>query len=109
MSEQDYVRAQCPLPDCGEDLHLTWHQGRPVYLYDLGVADKGIEADSAHTQNWEIICEGGHTVMVPGEAYCPCDADDCPHDDQFDNSDEFRVFMPRDVRRLRELIEWGGR
>lgn len=54
---------RCGLPDCGATLHMVWH-------YDMAIpagATVGLLADakSHHTSSWEVICEEGHTVLLP--------------------------------------------
>lgn len=85
--------ARCPLPACGEPLHITWTLGRPVFLDDT--AGLLSNPSNAYTSHWTIDCEGGHTILTPpdtaedtytfGACRCeptdPDDGTDCGHGD----------------------------
>ena|ERR1700733_4288032 len=88
-----YAAAHCGVPGigapCGADLHIRWTADRLIYLTD-SARDIG-EPMSAGMVSWEVVCEAGHTVLVPPdtaeESYlfggCTCDPDDGPSPDQF--------------------------
>jgi hypothetical protein len=88
-----YEFARCGLPGmdgpCGADLHIVWTADRSIYLSDTA-RDIG-SPDNAALITWEVVCEAGHTVLVPPdtaeESYmfggCNCDPEDGPSPDQF--------------------------
>jgi hypothetical protein len=96
----------CPLPGCGQQLHLVREGSRALYADDL--TDVPGWSDN-YTTTWRVECEDGHVVAVPGPSRCSCTEDPCRHDkgedqDAFDWGDDYRTFKPHDAARLRDLI-----
>lgn len=59
----DYDPVPCPLPRCGEPLHLACTADQ--YLYASFTADnlRGCRGDDL--ESWEIRCEAGHVILLP--------------------------------------------
>lgn len=103
----DYDATPCPMPDCGEPLHLMWDLG--CYLYSGTVAaDEGISVGDEGEGTWRVECQNGHVVLLPGPAWCDCDdpqGETCPHAEaDYDWTDEHRTFTRLDMGRLRDLL-----
>lgn len=102
----------CPMPDrggsrCGEPLLLDWSLTLSFDPTDLD-EDKPIDHGDHHTSGWTVGCAGGHVLLTPGYAGCPCEGkpgEECEHDlDDYDWSDEFRTFRAHDMGRLRDIL-----
>lgn len=101
----DYATVTCPMPECAAGLHLTWTLRRPVLAGDINANYHSLPAtDDAYTATWQVNCEDGHVVLIPGDPACPCGDDDCDHED-FDASDDLRTFRPHDLDRLRAVLD----
>lgn len=99
-----YAPTACPIPGCGEPLHLTWTMGVPIYRSNLVGDGQALDPEIAYTATWSVDCEDGHTVLLPGP-FCPCDDEaDCPHGNDID-TDDVRTFRAHDAVRLRELCD----
>jgi hypothetical protein len=57
-----YAPAQVPFPPrpCDADLHLVWSFDLPLDGDDHVFEDS--VADHACTDQWEVVCENGHTI-----------------------------------------------
>lgn len=99
----EFVALRCPMPDCRADLQLVMSIGRPLFTSDLEQA-RDIDATEAWTATWQVECDEGHVVQLPG--YIGCGHDDaCACDpDNFDSSDDHRTFRGHDATRLGELL-----
>ena len=77
-----YDPVPCPLPGCGQPLHLTWQADQYLYSGLTEAEMRGmIPADLG---SWEVCCEAGHVILVPPDdgaeehvfGVCRCDPDD---------------------------------
>lgn len=116
MTDPDMKDVPCPLPECGSPLHLVRLTDRGLYAGDFKDAAP-LDVSDFHTCTWEVRCERGHIVMLPGDEH-GCEAVGCPdpggeacaHDDnpapgfQFDWSDDYRTFQGHDLGRLYRLV-----
>jgi hypothetical protein len=112
MNDPDMADVACPLLDCGSPLHLVRHTDRAFYMGDFKDATP-LDASDFHTETWEVSCERGHLVMLPGEEH-GCEAVGCPDpggegcthpDADFDWSDDSRTFRSHDLGRLYKLMQ----
>lgn len=101
-AESEYTPLTCVLPDCTADLHLNWTLSRPLYVGDRPASLP--EPGDAYTSTWEVACEEGHVLLVPGHSLCPCGDDECAHTD-FDGSDDLRTFRAHDLARLLKTLD----
>lgn len=117
IDQEDHVNTEydsvaCPLPGCGSPLHLQRTTDRAVLSGDFADAQV-LDHDDAHTSTWQVLCEDGHVVLLPGPTGCPHGCDDngepCPHEATFDGSDDYRTFQPHDLGRLANLLKWAAR
>lgn len=104
MSET-YDQLNCPL--CDAPLHITFSTAQGLFT-DVLSTKPGDQPEPAgsHTQTWQVECEEGHVLLLPGDLECPqCgDSMDCTHDD-LDSNDDWRTFRPHDADRLRVTLE----
>lgn len=109
LSSRKYVDLACPMPDCGEELHLVWELSVALYVEEgHALAEELPVPEGAHVSTWHVDCLAGHTVLVPGPAGCDCDdegGEKCPHLDERDWSEEDRTFRAHDAERLEALIK----
>lgn len=103
----DYGSLTCGLLGCGADLHVEWRLSRPLFVGDVKPGSDLPSTEDAYTASWQVVCEKGHVLLVPGPDGCPlCGSDDdgeCRHDD-FDGSEENRTFRSHDLTRLRSTL-----
>ena len=94
----------CPL-DCGADLHIAWTASRPLFRSDLTEPEPPAPGER-YVASWTVVCEEGHTVLVPGTGQCGhSDGCECPDNE----GDEVRTFRRVDLLRLGSLIARIGR
>lgn len=105
----------CPMPGCEEALYAHFEQDQGLTPEDLATVLEDDEnpmpsPSDAHTAGWSVLCSAGHVLLLPGDTGCPCEpveqgGDACPHyDDDYDWSEESRVFREHDMARLRDVI-----
>lgn len=96
---EPYAQATCVLPICGEPLHIEHTTTSTVYLSDTAV---GLASLAGDVETWAVVCEGGHTILVPVDTgrdsytFGVCqdhDGDEDPHTEECD-----------DLARLRRVI-----
>jgi hypothetical protein len=100
VADFDFTSLTCVMPDCTEELYLTWSMAYPISVGDL-TSGTGIHPDNAHTASWQVECVNGHVLLLPGDIT----EHDCTGDCPGDHSDEFRRFGAADVPRLQALID----
>lgn len=98
----DYDPVPCPLPGCGQALHLRLHSDQYLYAsFDAEALHGMVSGDLNH---WEVTCEAGHVILVPPDdgvdvhlfGVCGCDAEaDGGHDEGCADGD---------FERLRRLV-----
>lgn len=100
-----YAEARCPLPACGETLHIAWSGQRAIYLSDT--AEMLRDPAGAHTTTWRVECEAGHVVLLP-----PDDGDDYHHfagicmcNEDYPDQEAERMCEHNDMARLRALVQ----
>ncbi len=96
----------CAIPGCGKPLHLQWTQSEALTVGQLAHPQAVAGGIWPETSSWEVACEGGHVLLVPGPALC-CEelGEGCGHNKaDFDWSDDVRVFSVHDHRRLAALL-----
>jgi hypothetical protein len=100
---QFYAALTCPLGACGSPLHITWTLDEGLFEGALGGSLP--EPPGAHTQSWQVQCQEGHVILLPGPLECPICGDDpgCSHPD-LDSSDDFRTFRCHDADRLSAML-----
>ncbi|MBN9108602.1 MAG: hypothetical protein J0I34_07445 [Pseudonocardia sp.] len=103
----DYSDVRCPMPGCTGRLYIEWTSTYTLSVGDLTDVDVP-SATGAHCQRWDIRCEEGHVVLIPGDTGCGCDDPEgpgCKHDPlAYDWSDENRTLRLNDMARLRALV-----
>lgn len=93
----------CPL-DCGADLHIQWTASRPLFQSDLNDTQPPAPRER-YVATWDVICEEGHTVLVPDSGECQHgDECECPDNE----GDEIRTFRMFDLIRLDALLNRLG-
>jgi hypothetical protein len=96
----DYDPVPCPLPDCGQALHLKLMSDQYLYASFTEEDLRGIS--SGDLNHWEVACEAGHVILVPPNdgaeehlfGVCRCDLDDVKehgHDDGCSHGDFDRL------------------
>jgi hypothetical protein len=107
VAEQNraYESLVCPMPDCTEDLYLTFEHSVDLYQGTLDDRQPLMPTDG-DIGAWKVECIVGHVVLVPGVPGCICEDGDCTCDR--DPSEEVRTFRASDVDRLRVLLERMG-
>ena len=78
----DYALVPCPLPKCGEPLHLVCTADQCLYASFTEDELRGCRGDDLG--QWEVRCEAGHVILLPPDdgaedhvfGVCRCDPDD---------------------------------
>lgn len=96
----DYNSLACGFPDCEGELHLEWSLSRPLFVGDLAEPEAPA-LDDAAVETWRVLCSEGHVLLVPGPAACPCEAEECNHDQ---DTDEVKRFRAHDLVRLSQTL-----
>jgi hypothetical protein len=104
-----YDPLTCPLLDppngvCGADLHVKWTGSMSLHHGDI-TDPEALFPNDAHTGTWSVICEEGHTILIPTKTF----VDDPDGTVDQDYSEELRTFHASDGARLAYLLNGGGR
>lgn len=97
MVVDDWAELNCPLPKCGQGLWLRYESAFGLSGYYYNRAEAPYLTDIEVSQ-WKIECLEGHVILVPGEL----DIDD--EDAGPVESDERRIFTPKDMQRLIDTL-----
>lgn len=110
MSADDYIAVTCPMPGCGQPLFVNYSCQYGIYAGELADPDSpNVHPADGASQSWSVNCTEGHVLLLPREPGCDCDdpdGDGCPpeHQDDYDWSDEYRVFRAIDWTRLADIV-----
>lgn len=83
-----YDPVPCPMPRCGQPLHLCWAADQYLYSGTTRAEMRGMVPSDLG--DWHVICEAGHVILVPPDdgaeehvfGQCRCDPEaDGGHDE----------------------------
>lgn len=99
---------KCPHPDCDDQVLLDWHLAYAMSTDDVHGDDAEpfleLVPPDSHAMTWSIGCAAGHVLLIPGLVGCGCESD-CKHDpDDYDQSEDARMFRQHDYTRLRTVL-----